>query len=407
MSSLPGASSAGTRLPPNLIAPLGTVPPLPSQEPANLTTFDYHLLELRWVDNRWQLYAGGLLLKDFGIRQYEGREALRILRDLRVNQHGTIGSPKPVLEYWLVDGKAPEAFPAGLRLLPIDRGTLRVEQIQGQWCLRDGQRLLFTFGSHEHEAQKALELIRRHGFSQVGYVGQPVPAMLYFLGNGSAMASSTPPPSAPNSPPADTSQASKAPVQTPLPQPPINPAAQSLSNFHPAGLIPPRQLNVPQVAGLSTAKERVTFDPRQVQVRRDGVEWKLYYGAYALANFGSSDAAPREAHQALSAVQFYRFTEQDLVGEQPGFSYFLSSGKAPKGLLFGVRNQPFRPEMVNVRQSGEHYVLCDEDRPLLNFGDRADDARRVMQAIKHYQFDHLCRVGHEEGKGMMFFVQTR
>src|SRR5438093_883132 len=82
-----------------------------------------------------------------GNRQTEGRESLRILRELAVNQHGTIGSPKPVLEYWLANGKAPQAFGTGMRLLPIDRSSLRVEEIQGQWCLRDAQRLFFTFGT--------------------------------------------------------------------------------------------------------------------------------------------------------------------------------------------------------------------------------------------------------------------
>jgi hypothetical protein len=62
---------------------------------------------------------------------------------------------------------------------------------------------------------------------------------------------------------------------------------------------------------------------------------------------------------------------------------------------------------VNVRQLGSSYLLCDEDRPLLNFGPRNEDAQRVVQAIKQYHFDHLCRVGHEEGKSMIFFVQAR
>src|SRR5262249_29254188 len=142
--TLPGGQEA---------AGLGTsAPASPGQTPTasspNLTTFDYRLVDLQWQGERWQLVAGGVMLKDFGRRQTEAREALRIVRELRLTQHGTIGTPKPVMEYWLADGQAPRAYDPRLRLISFDPAGLRVEQVQGQWCLRDARMPLFYFGAH-------------------------------------------------------------------------------------------------------------------------------------------------------------------------------------------------------------------------------------------------------------------
>src|SRR5262245_57997449 len=59
-SPLPGAYPAGRQLPPTITSPFSVVQPLAPKALDNTQTFDHHLLELRWTDNRWQLYAGGM-----------------------------------------------------------------------------------------------------------------------------------------------------------------------------------------------------------------------------------------------------------------------------------------------------------------------------------------------------------
>src|SRR5262249_51232945 len=39
----------------------------------------------------------------------------------------------------------------------------------------------FNFGTHQDECQQALDVIRRHGFTRVGYLGHGQPQMLVFL----------------------------------------------------------------------------------------------------------------------------------------------------------------------------------------------------------------------------------
>src|SRR5947209_6541690 len=66
-----------------------------------LVSFDCDRTEVAWAEQHWQLQAAGILLKDFGRREHEARQALRLVRQLRLNQYGAIGSPSPALEYWL------------------------------------------------------------------------------------------------------------------------------------------------------------------------------------------------------------------------------------------------------------------------------------------------------------------
>ena len=166
----------------------------------HLTSFNYQTAEVRWEDGRWLLRAGGIVLKDFGRREADAREALRIVRALHLTEHGTVGTPRPVMEYWLSQGRAPGGLVAGLWTLSFDPAALVVQQREGQWCLGDERRTLFFFGVHSDEARQALAIIRRYGFNQVGYVGQGTPAMIYFLAgpggsSGSVSSSRMPSPS--------------------------------------------------------------------------------------------------------------------------------------------------------------------------------------------------------------------
>src|SRR5690242_18015177 len=98
--------AGGPQVLPAISAPTVPAPPVPVQA-EKLTTFDYRAADVHWIDGRWQLHAGGVLIKDFGHREQDAREALRILRNLRLTQHGTIGTPRPIMEYWLASGQAP------------------------------------------------------------------------------------------------------------------------------------------------------------------------------------------------------------------------------------------------------------------------------------------------------------
>ena len=396
----------------------------PPQE--TLQSFDSGLAELQWTDSRWQLVAGGVVLKDFGPRQEEARAALRLLRQLGLTQRGTVGTPRAVMEYWLAGGRAPQGLVPGLHPVALDVDSLRAEQVQGQWCVRDNSRVLFTFGAHGDEARQALAVIRRHGFTQVGSLGRGLPDMLVFLGGttqlpGPARLTSATFPSR-VVPPAHEAgpairQAGFSPDETAggvvtagLRQPAAGAGGSADQGprqpFGAASLPFGRQPAGPNpTAAPGPEVDRVPLDWQHVEVKQDGSDWKLVAGNYTLANFGAHDT---DARLALNVVRFYHFTEHGVVGApRPLFSYFLSNGQAPHGYMMGVEHVPFHPDSLTVRQAGDAWLIYDGGRVLLNFGDHADEARQAVGIIRHYQFDTLCRVGRGDTGALTFFVRAR
>jgi hypothetical protein len=384
-------------------------PPAAADPPENLTTFDNQQTEIQWLDGRWQLRAGTVWLKDFGRHEAEAREALRIIRELKLTQVGSLGYPRPVLEYWLANGRAPANTNIGLRTTAFDRENLRVEQVQGQWCLRDARQVLLSFGYGEADARLALAIIRKYGFDQVGYLGRPAPVMILFLaGKAHETATTLPDKHAnqphmlfPNNPFTRRSDHDSSKNQA------AGDTATSQLNPSEVAAIPSlRQLAASTVRGPSSfsVEDRVAVDWRHVQVRQDGQNWKLLYERYALADLGLSES---DARVAQAVVQHYHFTEHCLIGRPKVlFSYFLVNGQAPKELCFGAHNTPFRPEALTLQKQGEDWVLMEGSNTLGHFGQGAQEAREALQAIRRYQFDTLCRIGSGQTP-MIFLVRTR
>jgi hypothetical protein len=377
-SGLPGAGSA---LPPGIL-PAPTPPPLtlgqPPQGPqANLTTFDYHAAEVRWVTHHWELFANGTRIKDLGPREFEAREALRLIRDLRLTQRGTIGSPQPIMEYWLCDGNAPRHYGGSIQALPIDPASLRVEQVQGQWCVRDERRAFFNFGVRRAEAEQTLGVLRQYNFNRIGFVGSgQVPAMIYFLRDPN-LSGATPPPHLAGAPSA--------------PQAPTAMQQQILA-------LGVRQLAPPPM-GLSGTMQ---LDPHHLEVRPGPSGWQLTSGDVVLATFSS----PQEAQHSLDVVHYYRFTERNLIGQPiPSFAYYLVNGQAPQGVRIGVNSRAFRPEHLTVQQMSGEWAVVEQGSSLVTFGNREADARELLAVIQRYRFDHLCWVGPANTQGLTFLAR--
>jgi hypothetical protein len=371
-------------------APAAQQPPA-LLRPERLVTFDYQQAELRWIDQRWQLLAGGVWLKDFGRREADARAALRTIQSLRLTQRGTIGKPVPVMEYWLADGQAPQGFVGAGRVESLDPGSLRVEEVEGQWALRDNRHRIFTFGPHRDEADQALAVIHKYGFTHMGIIGPASPTMIYFLANDRGLSRNR------YVSPAEI----KAGALTGH-KPSENTAAAGSAAQEGSPVKGPAGADKKHAA--KSVPDRLVFDYRQVQVRRDDKEWKLVFGSYVFANFGDDRYA---AQQALSLFQYYHFTEQILIGQPaPTFSYFLVAGQPPRGLKFGQPAEAFRPEAVVIRQLGKQWVVCENERPLASFEDE-EDARQLAQVIQRYRFDNLCRMGNGPGRSLTFLVRAR
>lgn len=389
--------------------PLAAQQPAPAPLPAglaepvdslveNLTTFDPATVRLAWTDHHWQLVTDERVLKVFGRREADARQALRLIQELGLSQRGIVGTPAPVMEYWLAQGQAPRGLTSSLRTLPIELPSLRAEQVQAQWCLRDNQRILFNFGPRPEEARRALAIIRKYSFTQIGVVGQAAPAMMVFLqGSDEPGEAHTPTRIRQTS----ARQPQKAPGQAASSLGVVTPALPALHegdplrHAHQASFKDAASAHVsrlaPSLPGWDDKSEYVPLDWRQVQVRDDGGSWKLVLGGWALANFGADEPAAR---LALAAVRHYHFTECCRVGRpEPVFSYFLVNGQAPRGVMFGLAGAAFQPDKLSVQPLGREWAVCEGDKVLLLAGDRAEDARELLGAIQRFHFDRLCRIG--------------
>jgi hypothetical protein len=338
-------------------------------------SFDPTNVALAWNNRRWQLVHQGEVLKDFGTREQEARQALRLIQELKLDGHGTVGSPRPVMEYWLAAGQAPRArVSGGLRALALEPERLRVEQVGGLWYVNDGPRPLFCFGQSADDARQALGVLRKHHFDQVAVIGRAAPSMYVFLRRPHDEAPALP---------ADTAPLAGAPAAS---------DRRGQPHFGHRPLQPP-----------APPSDRVLFDWRQAQLRQVNGEWRLQAGSLTLARFGQNF---REGQQALAALRHYRFTEQRRVGE-PAVIVYAAHARSPRGVLLGLPAERFQPEQLAVQQVGNNYALVQGQRVVLSMGASKPDAEKMLEVVKKQGFDRLCKIGEPEKEGMTFFVRSR
>lgn len=363
------AASATPWLGPPAQFPSATTPakPMPAVTLPKPQRFDTASLRLKREQGQWQLWSGNQLLKDFGPSESAAYEALQVFRDLRVNSHGSVGG---VFEYWLTDGQAPSAVTRHRQVIPFDPAKLRAEQLQGNWVLRDARVILYNFGQAKTDAEQALAVCRHYGFNQLGYVGHPVPTLKYLMFDPTPRSGQEAP-------------ESLVPV-----------SARML-----AGEAPHTRLSLP---GVGDVGDRVPLDATHLDLRREGGEWVLYAGRTPLAHYGTSERAGRKALQAL---QQFRVTELCRVGDT-GVGFFLANGRAPQGTTIGTDARPLRAEQLTVRQVDKTWAVCEGHHPLVTAGEKAEDAQRVLAAIRAYRFDQVVAIDPGRNGHLFLFVKS-
>lgn len=399
--------------------PTATTPPQPAPLVEHLRPVRPADVKLGWNNRHWQLTQDGQVLKDFGTREQDARQALRLVQQLQLDQYGTVGSP-PVMEYWLSGGGAPQAR-GRLELRPatFDAASLQVAREQGRWCLRDKTRVLFEFAG-EADAGQALAVIRKYHFDEVGVVGQAVP-MHVFLGKpGDSMPAGrqevprfsrlaknndgTPKKQAPTASPfAGLPQAGLPSLARPTPAP-TGPLAPTL-NGRQAPLWREKSQQAAAMQQAGPPAERVAFDWRRVEIKQDGADWKLVTGGQVLANFGAN---AQEARLALAAVKHYRFTEEHRVGgERPVVGYCTASLMSPRGVMLGLYAQPLTLDQLQVQHVGEGFALCSGSQVVMKLGERREEADRLLEVIKSNKYDRLCQLGEPGKQGLALLVRSR
>jgi hypothetical protein len=392
----------------------------------NLLSFDSGKIRIEWNHRHWQLVQEGVVLKDFGPNESDARLALSLIRELGLNQLGRIGADNQTLEYWLKDGHAPSAMPrSNLRLLPLELPKIKVEAMQGHWCLKEGPRILFSFGSHESDARRAFDILHRYQFNHVGIIGRANPSMYVFFTQHTqtspnqmtgSRAMETPKFSRlaknKDGTPKFESFKSNKPVPQELLgadqlfQPLLPKLSKPTSPNHSIGHeMQWRMTKNPITSTPSSDSEKISFDWRQVALRQEGAEWKLVAGRTELANLGTN---VQDARTAISALRYYRFTEQHRFGgPQPYFTYFPAPGVAPRGLMLGLRGQEIQTKDLKIAQENHEYVLMQKETPVIRLRDREADAKTLLDTIQRNQYDRICRLGEPGKETMSILIRSR
>jgi hypothetical protein len=333
-----------------------------------LVPIDPTAVTVRRVNTGWQVWAGRRLFKDLP-GEADGPEVARVIRELRPTEWAAIGSPRPVVEYGLINGRPPIAGGFPKMIVPIDLATVRVEPVKGVWCVRDGDSILFNFGFARADAEQALAVVRKYGFNRVGVVGTPAaPALTYLFA---------------------TLEAEKVP----------RPAGGALTAAAQENALTRTGIPVP---GVGYVGEMVRIDPRKVEVRREGPEWVVVSGPEVLARLGAGEWLARDAARL---IQEGRFTEFCKFGSA-GLTFFLVNGRAPTRVPFAAQGRRFNPAELKAQPINGRWAVTESGRHLFDVSG-PDEGEQLIRLLRHFQFDQACQLGSSPRASLRFLARGR
>ena len=324
------------------------------------------LAVVRGASLSWQLVSGAKVLRDFGQDLLSADDTCRAMRDLRATQWVAVGTP-PALEYGLTEGKAAVGVPRRVKSVPLDAST-RVERLRGVWVLRTATTIVANFGGDRASAEQAIAAIQRYGFDRAGRVGADGHStFLYYSG--------------------------QKPDEAPAPS-----RNQALALAAIGETLSRTGVNVPGTEDY--AGERVVIDPRQAEVRRDGLKFSLVCGTQQLAAFGNDEWSARDA---LNAVQDGQFTE---VCRVAGATFYLSHGRPPSQVGLGAKRTRFDARELQVRPQGRGFALVAPGGFRLAATETRDDADLLLRVVRGYEFDTVCECGGGRRGGLVYWART-
>lgn len=130
------------------------------------------------IRGSWKIVDGSHWVFDFGNRRAEAYAALRVIHHHKADQSCFVGRPNPSFTYLLSNGRAPAGKLDGEDCLRFDPGRTQVRRIDGRWKIVDGSHWIYDF-KVQKEAQQALAVIQKYGFTHACFVGRPNPGLNY------------------------------------------------------------------------------------------------------------------------------------------------------------------------------------------------------------------------------------
>ena len=159
-------------------------PPQPVVVQEDCLPFDYRQVQSKRVGNDWMVVYGNDSIMNFGsggTAKNNANRAVQVIKHYKMTSRCYVGRPNAPFQYWLVNGQSPVGLLHGEDRIPFDPNKLEVKQIGSSWFLIENpSHSMFNFGTSQVNAQAALNIIKKYGFTSVCYVGRPNAPMQYF-----------------------------------------------------------------------------------------------------------------------------------------------------------------------------------------------------------------------------------
>jgi hypothetical protein len=367
MMQPPAARPSPTVQPDGSVVPAVRVEgPLPREEAK--FAIDATTISAKKINDVWQIWMGQRPVRTVGADETGAKDIVRLLQDQRPTDWVAIGSPRPIVEYGLMNGKPCSSTGLPRGVVPIDLASVRLDALRGVWCVRDDANILFNCGLNKADAEQALAVIRKYGFNRIGILGDTAaPAMTYFF--------------------VALEPEGAKPVKSPLA------AALQEQNLLRTGI---------PVPGVGYVGEVVKIDWKRADVRREGTEWVLASGNDVIAKFGHDQNAARDS---LRMIQDGRFTEFGRVGPD-GANFFLANGNVPLRLPLFVQGRRLDLTGLKVTQSAGGWSITERGRHVFDVGS-AEEGEAVIRLMKLHGFDQLCRLGTSPKSNLTFLAKGK
>jgi hypothetical protein len=136
-------------------------------------------VQARRVNGRWKVVDGNHWAYDTDQSQAEANMIVKIIKQYKIDQSCFVGRPNPPFAYIKANNQSPRGALQGEDCISFNPATLEVRLVNGNYTITDGSSLIYSFGSKQNEAMKALCIIKKYGFTKSCYVGRPGPSMQY------------------------------------------------------------------------------------------------------------------------------------------------------------------------------------------------------------------------------------
>jgi hypothetical protein len=120
----------------------------------------------------WRVMDGSQTIFGFDFDKAEASIALATIKHYKMTQSCFVGRPKPSFHYMLAGGSAPVGPFRPKDCSPFNPATTNIEEIKGSWRIADGGKRLFDFGEKKDEADQALAIIKKYGFTYSCMIAQ-------------------------------------------------------------------------------------------------------------------------------------------------------------------------------------------------------------------------------------------